>query len=132
MQNENDLYQPDLPDRDRGAPSDNKKDPKNAQRTALDKVYNRFLNSKLSKAEEGKTYQGQILEETEKTVIQQTDKGLVSHNKKNLSGLNKVNKNIPIEISYPHGKAGIVKDIKPMEHANQGIQKQFTAGDLEK
>lgn len=68
-------------------------------------------------AEEGKAYQGKVIAVTEQHIIQrqvdtQTGKERdIAHDKAAVSGFNQEKIGRDLEISYPHGKAGIAKDV---------------------
>lgn len=69
------------------------------------------------KAEEGKSYQGKVIAVTEQHIIQRqvepkTGKERdVAHDKVAVSGFSQEKVGREVEISYPHGKAGIARDV---------------------
>lgn len=79
-------------------------------------------------AEEGKAYQGKVIAVTEQHIIQrqvdtQTGKERdIAHDKAAVSGFNQEKIGRDLEISYPHGKAGIAKDVA--EKASTGKEHQ--------
>ena len=68
--------------------------------------------AQISKAESGKTYQGQIIGVTERYVVQvQGKENVVLHDRKALSGKPESLPGKDVEIRYPHGVAGLVKEV---------------------
>ncbi|OIS90223.1 KfrB domain-containing protein [Brucella cytisi] len=76
-------------------------------------------------AEPGETYRGRVIGRTDSFVIQSDDSrpgSVVLHDRAAVSGAEKVRMNEHAEISYPHGRAGIVRP--PQQRQMQGQQHQ--------
>lgn len=77
-------------------------------------------------AEPGETYRGHVIGRTDRYVIQADDKqpgAIVLHERAAVSGAEKVRMNEHAEISYPHGRAGIVRDNGKQHQAQRQMQK---------
>lgn len=87
-------------------------------------------------AEPGETYRGHVIGRTDRFVIQADDKqpgAIVLHERAAVSGAEKVRMNEHAEISYPHGRAGVVRDPRAAEHqAQRQVQKAGMAHERER
>ncbi|MGR0626548.1 KfrB domain-containing protein (plasmid) [Escherichia coli] len=78
-------------------------------------------------AQPGETYRGRVIGRTDSFVIQADDARpgtVVLHDRKAVSGEAKVKMNEHAEISYPHGRAGIARDTRQVQHGEKQAQKQ--------
>lgn len=79
----------------------------------------------IERAEDGKSYQGKVIGATERYVVQErTDRAgeVVLHNRRALSADAEKIQGREVEIRYPHGSAGLVKDVQ--RQAEAGPQKE--------
>lgn len=82
-------------------------------------------------AEAGETYRGRVIGRTNSYVIQadETSYGrIVLHERAAVSGAEKVKMNDHAEISYPYGRAGIVRNPQAVQHQRQRQMEKTGAG----
>jgi len=72
----------------------------------------------ITEPQQGQKYTGKVLAVTDRHVAQANDKTaeIVLHERQALSGMQRVQENRAVEISYPAGRAGIVRDPQSREH----------------
>lgn len=78
-------------------------------------------------AEPGETYRGRVIGRTDSFVIQSDDSRpgtVVLHDRAAVAGAENVRMNQHAEISYPHGRAGIVRPPQQRQLQGQGHQHQ--------
>lgn len=77
-------------------------------------------------AEPGETYRGRVIGRTDSFVIQADDSRpgtIILHERAAVSGAEKVRMNDHAEISYPHGRAGIVRNPDAQHQRQRQMQK---------
>lgn len=82
-------------------------------------------------AEPGETYRGRVIGRTNSYVIQADDSRpgtIILHERAAVSGAEKVKMNDHAEISYPHGRAGIVRNPQAAQHQRQRQMEKTGAG----
>ena len=82
-------------------------------------------------AEPGETYRGRVIGRTNSFVIQADDSRhgeIILHERAAVSGAEKVQMNDHAEISYPHGRAGIVRNKQGAQHQHQRQMEKGGAG----
>lgn len=72
----------------------------------------------IIEAQQGEKYTGKILAVTDRYVVQANDKTpqIVLHERQALSGMQHGQENWAVEIAYPAGRAGIVRDLQVHQH----------------
>ena len=109
-----------------------------ARRSQIEVMRERAANSAgkpaPQKAEPGNTYRGPIVALTREHVLQQREDRanvVIQHDRIALSGAIREGKNM--EISYPHGKAGLATEIRHQRgHDRQQHQHQHNRGQIER
>ncbi|WP_419582910.1 KfrB domain-containing protein [Thiolapillus sp.] len=101
-----------------------------AKHAAGDKV-------QLERAEPGKSYSGRVVGETERYVVQEREGQpgqMVLHNRRSLSGEADKFRGKEVEIRYPHGDVGLVRDAGRGKEAGRDRQheQQHQAGNRQK
>lgn len=101
-----------------------------AKHAAGDKV-------QLERAEPGKSYSGRVVGETERYVVQEREGQpgqMVLHNRRSLSGEADKFRGKDVEIRYPHGDVGLVRDASRGKEAGRDRQheQQHQAGNRQK
>lgn len=91
----------------------------------------------ITEPQQGQKYTGKVLAVTDRHVAQVNEKTgeIVLHERQALSGMQRVQENRGVEIAYPAGRAGIVRDPQAREHGRNhetGREHGRDSGDRER